>query len=251
MSAAVAMPRPVPPAALLHPDIAMLIAHLRAGPLTRFVAFGSSNTERAAHAEGAHTWFDWFDVGLQAAYGRVHHTINAGICGENTRHLLARFDRDVAFYQPQAIFITIGGNDSNPNVAMPEAEFQANLLGLVGRVRALPGSVPVLQTYYSFDLDKIDPVHGARFLRFMQIVRDTATATGAALVDNLARWEVLRQRDLAAYRALMRDPMHVKPLGNALWGLDLCRVFAAPLRPDVVLQAQPGLDLQQRLDGMC
>jgi hypothetical protein len=79
-----------PPVAPIHPAVAALVARLRGGPLTRFVAFGSSNTERASHAE--------------------------------------------------------------------------------------------------------------RFLRFMEVVREAAHATGSALVDNLVCWERLRQRDVAAYR---------------------------------------------------
>lgn len=74
--------------------------------------------------------------------------------------------------------------------------------------------------------------------------------TGTALADDLARWEALRRADVLAYRALMRDPMHVKPLGNLLWGLDLCRTFAAPLRADVAPQVRPGLQLQQRVDEL-
>ena len=77
-----------------------------------------------------------------------------------------------------------------------------------------------------------------------------AAATGTALIDNLVRWETLRRREPAAYRALMRDPLHVKPLGNLLWGADLCRVFAAPLNPADVPAAQPGLELQRRVDAL-
>ncbi len=231
-----------------HPSFAALQARLRAGPLTRLVAFGSSNTERASHTMGAHNWFDWLDVGLQVTYGRVHHCINAGICGETSRHLLARFDRDVAFYQPHAVLITIGGNDSAPGHAMEEQEFRANLVELVRRVRSLPQALPILQTYYSFDLERIQPAHAARFTRDMEVVREVAAATGTALVDNLARWEVLRVQEPHAFRALMRDTMHVNPLGNLLWGLDLCRLFGAPISPIRVPEVAAGCTLQQHVD---
>jgi len=232
----------------MHHSLAHLIARMRTEPLTRLVAFGSSNTERAEHCEGAHNWFDWLDVGLKHRYGRVHHCINTGISGETTRELLARFERDVAFYQPHAVIVTIGGNDANPIKAMSADEYRANLVELVTRLHRLPDCTVILQTYYSFDGERIDPVHAEQFLAFMQIVRDVAAETDVALLDNLRRWEMLRARDVEAFRALMRDPCHVNHLGHAVWGLDVCRAFAAPLTPQAVPALAEALPIQRRLD---
>ena len=232
----------------MHNSITRLIARLHAEPLTRLVAFGSSNTERAEHCEGAHNWFDWLDVGLKHRYGRVHHCINTGISGETTRELLARFERDVAFYQPHAVIVTIGGNDANPTKEMSADEYRANLMELVARLRRLSDWVPILQTYYSFDAPQIDPVHAEQFLAFMQIVREVAATTDVALLDNLSRWELLRARDVEAFRALMRDPCHVNRLGHAVWGLDVCRAFAAPLTAQAVPALADALPIQRQLD---
>ncbi|MDQ3815195.1 MAG: SGNH/GDSL hydrolase family protein [Armatimonadota bacterium] len=232
----------------MHDSIARLIARLRTEPLTRLVAFGSSNTERAEHCEGAHNWFDWLDVGLKHHYGRVHHCINTGISGETTRELLARFERDVAFYQPHAVIVTIGGNDANPTRNMSTDEYRANLVELMTRLRRLSDCVPILQTYYSFDSERIDPVHAAQFPAFMQIVREVAAATDVALRDNLRRWELLRTRDVESFRALMRDPCHVNRLGHMVWGLDMCRAFDAPLTDQAVPALAAALPIQRRLD---
>lgn len=226
-----------------------VVGLLRGGPLVRIVAFGSSNTERGRHCDGAHNWFDWLDVGLRQNYGNVHHTINAGIGGETTVELLARFERDVAFYKPGIVFLTIGGNDAARGLT--QEQFRANLKELVGRIRALENAcVPILQTYYSFDLERIVPTHATNFLAFMQGVRDTAAECGTLLVDNLSRWEALRRADIEAYRLLMRDPCHVRPAGNMLWGADICRFFRAPLTEEFFLTIGPGLELQRRIDQL-
>jgi lysophospholipase L1-like esterase len=230
--------------------VAGLTARLSSGPMTRIVAFGSSNTERGGHSAGRYNWFDWFDLALRQRYGRVHHVVNAGVSGETTRELLGRFERDVAIYAPHLVFVTIGGNDSNPGRSLDADEFRRNLAAVIARLRALPDCVPALQTYYSCDLERMDAVHAQRFTEYMQIVRAVARDTTVALVDNLARWERLRHADVAAYRELMRDPMHVTPLGNLLWGLDLARAFGAPLTSGAAPGIEGGLRVQARLDAL-
>ena len=227
-----------------------LIQRFRSEPLTRLVAFGSSNTERAEHCEGAHNWFDWLDVGLRHRYGRVHHCINVGISGETTRDLLGRLERDVIFYQPHAVIVTIGGNDSNPERAMSATEFRANLEEITTRILALPSCVPILQTYYSFDGQRIEKRHAAQFLEFMKIVREVAEAQNVPLLDNLPRWEKLRLHDVSAFRDLMRDPCHVNALGHAVWGLDVCRAFGAPLTAQAVPALNEAVKMQRRFDDL-
>lgn len=213
---------------------------------TRFVAFGSSNTERRIH--GLH-WFDWLDLGIKQTYGRVHHCINAGLGGDTTRGLLERFDEDVALYQPHVVFITIGGNDANPSSGINDNEYHASLLELVRRIRDLH-AVTVLQTYYSADVERLDPAHGEAFLRFMDIVRHTAAETGAQVIDHHQRWERLRKANVDHYRRLMIDPLHVNSLGNMLIGLDLIRAFKARLDDERQAYCSEGQRYQQLLDGL-
>lgn len=204
-----------------------MLARLQSGARTRFVAFGSSNTER--RITGLH-WFDWLDLGIKQSYGRVHHCINAGLGGDTTRGLLARFEEDVALYRPHVVFITIGGNDAKPDSGIDAEDFQANLVRLDARVRAL-GATPVFQTYYAADVKGLGSGHGTRFLALMDRVRDAAAQTGAPLIDHHRRWEPLRARYGALYQALMLDPLHVNALGNAVMGMDLIRIFEACLTP--------------------
>ena len=214
---------------------------------TRIVAFGSSNTE--ARNACRFNWVDWLDAGIAQYYGRVHTTINTGISGDTTRGLLARFDDDVALYAPHLVVITIGGNDSNPENGINDDEFADNLRLLNRKVRALDGC-PLFQTYYSCDLERMEPQYAENFQRYMQIIRDVACETGTDLADHHRRWERLRRVRLDDYRALMADPMHVRPLGNMLMGLDLLRTFRVKLGPELTETCAEGLRLQSMLDEL-
>jgi lysophospholipase L1-like esterase len=223
-----------------------LLNRLQTEPRTRIVAFGSSNTERRIH--GLH-WFDWLDLAIKHTYGRVHHCINAGLGGDTTRGLLQRFDRDVALYRPHAVLITIGGNDSNPDSGIDDREFAASLRRLEARIRDL-GATVIFQTYYSADVDAMMPAHGGAFLRFMDVVRETASATGAILIDHHRRWERLRRTNVAQYRQLMLDALHVNPVGNMVIGLDLARCFRARLQETQRTFCARGVGVQQALDAL-
>ncbi len=227
-------------------NVQSILNRLQAGQRTRIVAFGSSNTERRIH--GLH-WFDWLDLGIKQTYGRVHHCINAGLGGDTTRGLLQRFDQDVALYQPHIVFVTIGGNDANPQSGIDGNEYRDNLLELVRHIRALRATV-VLQTYYSADIERMEPDHGDAFLHFMDIVRTIGAQTGATLIDHHRRWEPLRIYRVDGYRKLMIDPLHVNPLGNMLIGLDLLRVFHARLEDAQQHHCAEGLRYQQMLDAL-
>jgi lysophospholipase L1-like esterase len=215
-------------------------------PRTRLVAFGSSNTDRRIH--GLH-WFDWLDLGIKQTLGRVHTCINTGVGGDTTRELLARFDEDVARYAPHAVFVTIGGNDANPDKALDAATYRANLLVLCEMIRDL-GAVPILQTYYAADIPALGPVHGPRFQENMQIIRDVAAEIAAPLIDHHRRWEPLRLRHPDLYHALMLDALHVRPLGNALMGLDLLRTFDLHLDAHAEAHVTPARAYQALLDSL-
>jgi lysophospholipase L1-like esterase len=215
--------------------------------MTRIVAFGSSNTERYGDTLN---WFDWVDILLRQKYGRVCHIINSGICGETTRELCVRFDRDVKLYQPHLVFITIGGNDSSVGREMGDDEYRTRLSELADRVHALPGCRLVFQTYYACDLENMEPGHPEKFVRFMQIIREVAADKNAFLVDHLARWERLRKSDAEHYRGLMDNAMHVNPLGNMLLGLDVARHLGATPKEHLAKTCAGGVALQKLLDSL-
>jgi lysophospholipase L1-like esterase len=205
--------------------LAKIVARLRSESMTRIIALGSSNTERAHHSAGCLNWVDWIDLGIHGAYGRVHHTINSGVCGQTTADVKQRFERDALSYNPNVVFLTLGGNDCNPERNISLADFENNLKELVSRLAALAGCTVILQTYYEIDRDALaregQQARADSFYDYMNVTRKVAAATGTCLIDNLSRWSRLRAADSQTYLSLMRDAMHVNPLGNMVWGLDV------------------------------
>jgi lysophospholipase L1-like esterase len=228
-------------------SIETIVKRLVDGVKTRIVAFGSSNTERRIH--GLH-WFDWLDLGLKQTYGRIHHCINAGLGGDTTEGLLVRFKEDVALYQPHIVFITIGGNDANPDSGISALTYRKNLRNIVIMIRDID-AIPVLQTYYAADLPNLGEPHGSRFLQFMDIVRATAGDTSTPLIDHHKRWEPLRLTHPELYQMLMLDELHVNPLGNMVMGLDLIRIFKARLEAPQLESCLEGICYHQLMDELC
>ena len=86
---------------------------------------------------------------------------------------------------------------------------------------------------------------------YSEVIREVA---GDFLHDNLVRWERLRQYDIKAFRLLMRDYLHLNPIGNAVIGLDLARALDLVV-PDENLPWIPGgvfaqktMDLLEKLE---
>lgn len=227
------------------PLIENLRTSLAPGAKARFLAYGSSNTER--FLAGMH-WSDVLELALRDSYGRFHRVINTGQCGDTSRGLLERFPEEAALYRPHLAIITIGGNDSNPGRGISPAEFTANLRELQRRFGEL-GSQVVFQTYYAPDLANPDDL--ANFGAYMQLVRETAQATQSLLVDHLVRWEAFRRAHYEQYRELLHDAFHVNARGNAVLGLDLARQLGAQPADKPAGFWQEALAIQREMDALC
>lgn len=204
------------------------LSKFRNGEFVRVVAFGSSNTER--RLVGMH-WFDCFELACRKQIGPHIVSINSGKGGDSTRDLLARIERDCLVYRPDLVFVTVGGNDSNPAKEITREEYKANLRNIIEQIRAVGGE-PILQTYYAFDLENMNPQYAETFISLMQAVREMAQETNCLLIDHLARWEPLRLRCVNVYRRLLSDTLHTNPAGNIVIGLDLVRAFGLELPDD-------------------
>ena len=211
----------------------------------RIVAFGASNTER--YMPGMH-WMDVLEVGLRTRFGRKFQIIGSGISGNNTREALARFDRDVAFFQPSLVIVTLGGNDCNPNREkhVPEAEYRTNLEKIAARIKEL-GAIPVFQTYYKMDLEAMEPERARNFVRNMEIVRELAAKHHWNFVDQYAVFDRL---DPVVHRyKLMINAMHTNEEGNLLIGIELLRHFDVdPYKIPHVEKLLPAIRLRESLD---
>ena len=187
----------------------------------RVVVFGASNTER--YMPGLH-WADVLETGIRSVYGRKFHLINAGLSGNTTRDGLARFERDVLFYQPDIVIVTFGGNDCNISKEkfVPETEFVENLTTIVNTLRER-GTEVILQTYYKMIYEFMQPQRATLFIRYMNAVRKLAGDLKCNFIDQYALFDKIDR----LYRIfnLMRDPMHTNENGNMLIGLNVCRYF--------------------------
>ena len=215
------------PTQSMNPHLKKLLQHIDSDTPTRILAFGSSNTERLC--PGMH-WFDCFELALHQNHGPRAHCINTGVGGNTTRHLLNRFETDAAFYQPQAVFLTIGGNDCKPEEDLDESEFEANLRKIWARFHAI-GTHVIFQTYYAVISDGSERFQN--FYRYMQVIRNVAQETDSTLIDHLTRWEALRLNRPEVYHPLMGDEFHLISRGNRVVGLDIARTFTWTLYPDL------------------
>ena len=223
--------------------IESLRSQVPSGTKARILAFGSSNTER--FQPGLH-WLDVLELALRDTHGRFHQCLNAGICGDTTRELLARFDADAAPFAPHLAIITIGGNDSNPEKNLAHAEYEANLLELHRRFSAT-GCALLFQTYYAPDPERNGDL--TVFRDYMEIIRCVARRTGSGLVDHLPRWEAFQRAHNRRYLDLMADGFHLNPRGNLVLGLDLARQLGARPADDASGFWDEALRIQESMDA--
>ncbi len=211
----------------------------------RIVALGASNTER--YMPGIH-WVDVLELGIRARFGRKFQIIDSGICGNTSREALARFDRDVAFFQPAVVIVTLGGNDicRGNKRDVTEEEYRANMEAIGSKIAAL-NAVPVFQTYYKMDLEAMEPARAERFVRNMEIIREITREHAWHLVDQYA---VFDKADPGVHRyELMINAMHTNEQGNILIGLELLRHFDVdPLKIEHPEKLLGVLRLRESLD---
>jgi len=223
-----------------------LIDGFTAGKRSRILAFGSSNTER--YLPDSH-WFDCFELAIRQEYGRIHTCINTGISGDTSRGLLERFEDDATLYKPQLVFITIGGNDGNPEKNIDAVEFRANLKELHRRFAAMDCGV-VFQTYYAPNPDDCESERLKNIYEYMDIVRETAAETDSMLIDHMVRWERLRLKHHDIYINLMRDGLHVNQDGNKVMGVDIARHFGIDLGKSEISNWDKSLEIQKIMDDL-
>ena len=230
----------------MHDVAESIITRFSAGQRTKILALGSSNTE---HYLPSLHWFDCFEVSVRQKYGRVHTCINAGIAGDTSRGLLERFEEDATFYQPELVFITIGGNDAKPIKQINANQFRANLKELYSRFSKM-GCGVVFQTYYAPDPSNCDPKRLENIFKYMDIVREIAQESNSLLIDHLARWEKLRLNYYEIYLKLMKNSLHVNERGNKVMGADIVRHFGIELDREYLDCWGEALVVQQIMDEL-
>lgn len=206
-------------------SIAPFFEKYQRGEFVRLVGFGSSNTQR--RVPGMH-WLDCVELACRQKHGAGISCINSGRGGDTTALLLERMERDCLSLKPDLAILTVGGNDSFAARGITPEAFLQNLKEIIGKLRQV-GAVPVLQTYYAFDAERLEPNDATALFATMDRIRAVAAEESAFLIDHHARWEPMRKRFPEVYRGLLTDPMHVNETGNLLLGLDIVRAFGLEL----------------------
>lgn len=193
------------------------------------VLFGSSNTAANYGSRGRHNWGEWLHRVLRINTGMNFKVINSGIGGDTTVKLLARINRDVLYYRPKAVILTIGGNDCSTDLGIEV--FGKNLNRIVDIFNE-NGIITILQTYYVLDYSAFNsrvPGKDERIKRefplYMDVVRKISKDRNIMLIDQYKYFEPLYRQNLCLYKRLMIDDMHVSYIGNFIIANNIARAL--------------------------
>lgn len=135
---------------------------------------------------------------LGCMYPELHlRVVNMGISGNQTRDLLARWQRDVLDQKPDWVSVLIGINDvwrqfdspCMPEQHVPPEEFRENLEKMIaGTLPAVKGMI--LMTPYFMEPNRQDPMR-ARMDEYGAIVKELAEKYRLICVDLQAGWDKL------------------------------------------------------------
>lgn len=179
----------------------------------RIVAFGDSITE--GKAGGITQEQNWLFL-LGKKLGPRFELFNAGVGGNSAREAMARYERDVLAYEPDAILLEFGGNNNdprNPQRHVDDAEFRQHLLDFRSR---LPKNCRVVMITFP---PIIDEQHAWRTMipggklddqlqSQRQIVRGFAAENHWPLLD---LYRLMWDR---RYELILPDGVHLNPAGQ-------------------------------------
>ena len=158
------------------------------------------------------------DALINARYPELNiHVVNVGISGNNSRDLVARWQRDVLDLKPDWLSLMIGINDVWRQFDMPYApmthvyidEFEANLKQLVGQTRQLVKGF-TLMTPYVVEGMKNEPFR-ATMDKYSAVVRKIAQRNDCVLVDTQAAYDEVLQH--AHSQRFAWDRIHPNQIG--------------------------------------
>ena len=196
----------------------------------RIVVIGDSITDcdrRGAAAPYGDGYVSLVRSLLLARYPERRLTVvNRGISGDTTRHLVARWERDVVAERPDWLVVFIGINDvwrsfdNNPREAVPLAEYGATLRRLIRRAQTATRSGLILMTPYMIEPDRAQPMR-RQMDAYGAEVRTIAGEAGATLVDIQAAFDAVLASTLPGDWA--SDRIHPTGPGHAVIALALLR----------------------------
>ena len=153
---------------------------LEAGADVTIVAYGDSITAGFAVRRGFPSF--WKQM-LQDKYPEAGvEMINSGISGDTTLDGLSRLDWAVLSYEPDLVTINFGINDCVLGLGLEE--FEMNLVEMVKRIRAGPGSEVLLLSSQPLET----PPYDRLVQDYYQAIERVAKEVDAGFVDVYGAW---------------------------------------------------------------
>ncbi len=207
-------PAPVaPPAPVLRPG-------------ERIVALGDSITQAGGYLRMIHAVFVARYPQLRP--GRI---LNAGVGGNQSRDMLARFDRDVLARDPQRVMINVGVNDVWHNLALPDDapvldRYRADVREMVRRVRERGCDVLLLAP--TIIEERADSVGNRRLVRYVAAMKEAADGAGCTFCDLHALFLAALAANPRPDNWLTTDGVHMRPAGDAVMAIGVLRALGVP-----------------------
>lgn len=168
--------------------------HKTARPGGRGVALGDSITQASDQDSNKTQGASWPNYLTMFSGGRAT-VINAGIAGNTTAQMLARFDTDVTPHKPSFVALLGGTNDIGQSRSF--ADWSADVRSIVGKIRTI-GAVPVLGTippnndgarrqaitHFNAWLRSYAEAEGLTVINFYALLADPATANFKTAYNN-------------------------------------------------------------------
>lgn len=170
---------------------------------------------------------------LRARYPELELTIsNRGVSGDTTRHLAARWQKDVIDRQPDWLSVGIGINDvwrafgDNLNEAVPLPEYEATLRRLLDWALLETPARLILIEPYMIEPDQSRPMR-REMDRYGSVVRRLAGDYGALLVPAQAAFDrVLKHTSPGDWSD---DQIHPNAAGHTVIAVEFLRAVGAAL----------------------
>ena len=153
---------------------------LEAGADVTIVAYGDSITAGFAVRRGFPSfWKEMLDEKYPEAGLEM---INSGISGDTTLDGLSRLDWAVLSYEPDLVTINFGINDCVLGLGLEE--FEMNLVEMVRRIRAVPGSEVLLLSSQPLETSPYD----RQVMDYYQAIERVAREMDVGFVDVHGAW---------------------------------------------------------------
>ena len=194
---------------------------LRSGE--RIVALGDSITEDGGYLRMIDAVF-----ALHRGALRLPPIRNAGVGGNQSCDMLARFDRDVLSHRPGRVTINVGVNDVWHNLGLRDdapvlRRYRADLAKMVERARHAGCEVLLLAP--TVIEERADSDGNRRLVRYVDAMREIASAAGCGFCGLHARFLAALVASPRPYNWLSTDGVHMRPEGDAVIAIGVLRAL--------------------------